>query len=71
MSSKPNPSYLAETAFDEEVVRKDLRRTIAAAKANGLGLELLLKDISTVKNDPRRLWRWSEIALEETMNAVL
>ena len=71
MSSKPNPSYLAETAFDEEVVRKDLRRTIAAAKANGLGLELLLKDISTVKNDRRRLWRWSEIALEETMNAVL
>ncbi|MBQ2726818.1 MAG: hypothetical protein IJF78_14030 [Clostridia bacterium] len=71
MSNKPNPSYLAESSFDEEVVRKDLRRTIAAAKANGLGLEFLLKDISTVKNDPRRLWRWAEIALEETENAAL
>lgn len=71
MSNKPNPSYLAESTFDEEVVRADFRRTIAAAKANGLGLELLLKDISTVKNDPQRLWRWSEIALEETMNSVL
>ena len=70
MSNKPNPSYLAG-AFDEEVVRKDFRRTIAAAKANGLGLELLLKDISTVNNDPRRLWRWSQIAMEETMNAAL
>ena len=71
MSNKPDPSYLAHTVFDEELVRKDLRRTMAAAKANGLGLEFLLKDITTVKGDPRRLWRWSEIALEETMNSVL
>ncbi|MBQ3177464.1 MAG: hypothetical protein IJB52_06560 [Clostridia bacterium] len=71
MSNKPNPSYLADFYFDEEVVRKDLRRTISAAKAHGLGLELLLKDISTIRNDPARLWRWSEIALEETINAVL
>ena len=71
MSNKPNPSFLADFSFDEEVVRKDLRRTIAAAKAHGLGLELLLKDISTVRGDPARLWRWSQIALEETMNAVL
>ncbi len=71
MSNKPTPSYLATPTLDEDVVRKDLRRTIAAAKANGLGLELLLKDISTVNNDPRKLWRWSEIALEETMNSVL
>lgn len=71
MSNKPNPSYLAGAVFDEDVIRADIRRTIASAKANGLGLELLLKDISTVNNDSLRLWRWSEIAMEETMNAVL
>lgn len=71
MSNKPIPAFLAHATFDEELVRKDLRRTMAAAKAHGLGLEFLLKDITTVKNDPQRLWRWSEIALEETMNAVL
>lgn len=71
MSNKPTPALLAEPTLDEEAVRKDLRRTIAAAKAHGLGLELLLKDISTVKNDPQRLWRWAEIAKEETINAVL
>lgn len=71
MSNKPNPSYLADVSFDEDVVRKDLRRTILLAKENNLCLELLLKDISTVKNDPKRLWRWSEIAYEETTNAML
>ncbi|MBR2460268.1 MAG: hypothetical protein IKB34_03455 [Clostridia bacterium] len=71
MSNKPTPAYLAESSFDEEVVRKDIRRTLDAAKANGLGVELLLKDISTVNNDPARLWRWSEIAAEETLNAAI
>lgn len=67
MSNKPNPAFLAGSTFDEDVIRKDIRRTIDCAKAHGLGVEMLLKDISTVHHDPRRLWRWSEIALEETM----
>ncbi len=71
MSAKPTPAFLAQRSFDEEVVRNDLRKTIAAAKSNGLSLELLLKDITTVKCDPARLWRWAEIATEETLNSVL
>lgn len=67
MSNKPNPAFLAGTTFDEDIIRKDIRRTIDCAKAHGLGVEMLLKDISTVHHDPKRLWRWSEIALEETM----
>ncbi|MBO4326774.1 MAG: hypothetical protein J5950_05850, partial [Clostridia bacterium] len=69
MSNKPSPAFLAHSSFDEDAVRADLRRTIAAAKKHGLGLELLLKDISTVKYEPQRLWRWAEIAEEETMGA--
>ena len=71
MSNKPSPALLAQSSFDEEAVREDLRKTIAAAKSHGLRLELLLKDISTVKNDPHRLWRWAEIAEEETARAAL
>lgn len=71
MSNKPSPSFLATSTFDESAVRQDLRRTIKVAKDHGLCLELLLKDLSTVKCDPKRLWRWSEIALEETINSVL
>jgi len=71
MSNKPTPSFLAMGALDEDVVRKDIRRTIAAAKSNGLCLEFLLKDLSTVNNNPKKLWRWSEIVAEETANAML
>ena len=71
MSNKPNPALLAQFSFDEDAIRADLRRTMAAARAHGLGLEMLLKDISTVRNEPQRLWRWAEIAREETMNAAL
>jgi hypothetical protein len=71
MSNKPSPAFLAYASFDEEAVRADIRRTIEAAGKHGLGLELLLKDISTVKNEPQRLWRWAEIAAEETERAAL
>ncbi len=66
MSNKPTPALLAETSLNEDLVRADIRRTINAAKANNVNLELILKDISTVKYDPKRLWRWAEIAMEET-----
>lgn len=66
MSNKPTPALLATDSFDEQAVRDDLRRTMAAAKANGLSLEMILKDVSTVRSDPARLWRWAEIAAEET-----
>ncbi|MBQ4090256.1 MAG: hypothetical protein IJC56_10340 [Clostridia bacterium] len=65
MSNKPNPAYLANGALNEDVVRKDIRRTIDAAKAHNRSLELILKDISTVKHNPACLWRWQEIAMEE------
>ncbi|MBP3388684.1 MAG: hypothetical protein J6K98_02285 [Clostridia bacterium] len=70
MSNKPNPALLAEESFDEEAVRADLRRTIRAAQENHIGLEMILKDISTVRYEPQRLWRWSEIATEETLRAA-
>ena len=65
MSNKPNPAYLANGTLNEDVIRKDIRRTIAAAKAHDRSLELILKDISTVKHNPACLWRWQEIAMEE------
>ena len=67
MSNKPSPAMLATDDFDEEAVRADLRRTISAAKRHGKQLEMILKDISTIRYDPSRLRRFSEIALEECM----
>ena len=65
MSNKPSPAMLADEIFDEDAVRRDLRRTIDAAARNGKSLEMILKDISTVRHQPERLWRYNEIALEE------
>ncbi len=65
MSNKPSPALIATETVDWDAVRADIRRTVAAAKAGGVGLELILKDISTVRYQPERLSRWAEIALEE------
>jgi hypothetical protein len=37
---------------------------VDACARHGCPLELILKDISTVKYEPRRLWRWAEIAMD-------
>ena len=65
MSNKPNPALVGGETIDYDEIRKDLRRTIDAARSNGIGLEMILKDISTVQYQPQRLWEWSRIALEE------
>ncbi len=65
MSNKPNPAFLASGKLDEQLVREDIRRTLAAAKAYGRNVEFLLKDISTVRHNPACLWRWEEIVMEE------
>ncbi|MCE9615910.1 MAG: hypothetical protein K8T26_16690 [Lentisphaerae bacterium] len=59
---KPNPAYIS-AGWDEDVIRKDLRRTIEATK--GLSVQLILKDVHTVSNEPWRFARWVEIAREE------
>ena len=65
MSNKPTPALVATDSLDEEEIRKDIRRTVDAAKRNHVNLELILKDISTVRYQPQRLTRWAEIAMEE------
>lgn len=65
MSAKPNPALIAGAQVDEEAVRRDLRHTLDSARRNGVNLEIILKDISTVQHQPQRLVRWAEIAMEE------
>ena len=63
-SRKPNPAYLAADSFDENLIRADLSQTINLCKQNNCPLELIQKDISTVRYQPKRLWKWVEIANE-------
>ena len=63
MSAKPTPAFLATTSFDEDAVRRDLETTCDLARQNNVNLEFLLKDVSTVRNDPARLARWANVAM--------
>jgi hypothetical protein len=63
-SRKPNPAQLAAPQFSEQDVRDHLQRSVDVCRKYGCPLELILKDISTVKYEPQRLWRWAEIAMD-------
>jgi hypothetical protein len=62
MSLKPSPAVLAGTGFDGDAVRRELEGKFEAAR--GVSVEVILKDISTVRGDPSRLWRWMDIAMD-------
>jgi len=62
MSRKPSPAILAEDDWHPERARHDLREFLEQAK--GCHVELIMKDISTVRYQPQRLWQWAEIAAE-------
>jgi hypothetical protein len=63
MSRKPNPAILAEDDWHPERARQDLRDFLEPAR--GCDVELIMKDISTVRRQPQRLWEWARIAMEE------
>ncbi|HNZ38299.1 MAG TPA: hypothetical protein PK251_00435 [Candidatus Latescibacteria bacterium] len=63
-SRKPSPAFLAHDSFDAEAVRSDLQKTREICKRYGCPLEYILKDISTVRYKPQRLFKWSEVAME-------
>jgi hypothetical protein len=64
-SRKPNPALLASFEFDERAVREHVRASVNVCARHGCPLELILKDISTVRYQPQRVWRWADIAMEE------
>lgn len=64
MSNKPSPAFLATEYFDERAIEKDLIETCEIAKSNGLNVEFLLKDVSTLRRDPSKLTKWADIAMK-------
>ncbi len=62
-SMKPHPADVAMEDFDEDQIRKTLRRDFEVTKE--CRVEAILKDTHTIGNDPRRVVRWVRIAKEE------
>ncbi len=63
-SRKPNPALLAGERFDAQGARADLEATKELCDLYGCPLEFILKDISTVRYEPERLFEWARIAMD-------
>ncbi|OIO01201.1 hypothetical protein AUJ67_04740 [Candidatus Desantisbacteria bacterium CG1_02_49_89] len=63
VSYKPNPAILAEESWHPERARAALRKVLERT-GKKCHVEIILKDISTVRYKPQRLWEWSRIAME-------
>ena len=61
-SYKPNPAFFAEDKFRLHEMRAELRAVLD--RARGCHVELIMKDISTVRYQPQRLWQWAAMAME-------
>ena len=64
LSRKPNPAIFATKTFDPVQARKEIREFLEQTEGN-CHVEMIMKDISTVKYDPQRLWEWETICMEE------
>jgi hypothetical protein len=63
-SRKPSPALLAVSTFDPGHVREDLLATRRICEKHGCPLEIILKDISTVRYQPERLSQWARVAMK-------
>jgi len=64
ISYKPNPAIFAQRQWDLAKAKADLQD--ALKKMEGCCVEIIAKDLSTVQNEPQRLWQWSMMASEVT-----
>jgi hypothetical protein len=61
-SAKPNPSVLATNSWRPDDARRDLAEILD--KTRGLHVEIILKDIHTVRGERQRLFDWARLAME-------
>ena len=62
LSHKPNPAVFAVTTWSPQQARENLVEVLN--KTKGSAVEVIMKDISTVRYEPQRLWEWAEIAMD-------
>jgi hypothetical protein len=69
LSRKPSPAVFAGE-WNPEQARADLVAFLEPACRAGCPVELIMKDISTVRGHPERLWEWSRIATEVALECA-
>jgi len=64
LSLKPSPAIFAVDVWDLDEGRRQLISSLEKAKE--CSVEVIMKDISTCRNQPQRLWEWAKMAQEVT-----
>ena len=59
MAAKPNPAFVAMPQFNPEPVKQEITRCCEACRVHGTTVEFVLKDISTIANNPKNLSLWA------------
>jgi hypothetical protein len=67
-SRKPSPAFLSFDTWDPLAVEKDLRTVKDACRRHGCPVEFILKDISTVRYQPQKLWEWADVAMKVALD---
>ena len=67
IANKPNPASVAGK-LDEDALRAEISRILAACKRNGCSFDMVLKDISSAGYDVNNLIRWEQIVMEMVRN---
>ncbi len=60
LSRKPNPAIFARDTFNPALAEQELREALDAFR--GLHVEVIMKDVSTCRHDPERVWAWCDLA---------
>lgn len=68
LSVKPNPAVFATDEWNPDQARADIRKLLE--ETQGCSVELIMKDVSTIRRDPERLFDWATIAKEEVESMV-
>ncbi len=63
-SHKPSPALLTFDTFDPVRIREELLATRRVCEKHNCPLEIILKDISTVRYEPERLFQWARVAMQ-------
>lgn len=62
VSHKPTPAIFAVDTYNPAQARANLVEVLE--KTQGCPVEIIMKDVSTTRCDPRRVWQWAEMAKE-------
>lgn len=63
LSIKPSPAVFAGDNWHPEEARTAIRDILEQAEGN-FHIEFIMKDISTIRYEPQRLWEWESLAME-------